>query len=97
MCAQTGLIDRSAAHRHTNTDTHTWNENSISAIHSGHLVEIIIFVVVIILIIMKRPVIAFVISLVFITADNACVFSTFVTSGCYIRVNCHSQVFSLSV
>jgi len=35
-----GLIDRSAAHRHTNR--HTSNENSIPAIHFVHLAKIII-------------------------------------------------------
>jgi len=39
--AQTGLIDWSAVHRHTHR--HTSNENSISAIHSVHLAENIIF------------------------------------------------------
>jgi len=37
--AKTGLIDRSAVHGHTNTDTHTSSENSISSIYSIHLVE----------------------------------------------------------
>ena len=37
------IIDRSAAHMHARTHihTHTSNENSISAIHSIHLAEII--------------------------------------------------------
>ena len=39
--AQTGLIDRSTAHRHTQIQTHESNEYSISAIQSVHLAEII--------------------------------------------------------